>query len=136
MSIHPIAGIDYGNGVTNINDKTGIRYGVISVQSVLPEAMDDFIPVYDDNPNDQESYDDIPAYYEYLNDGYDLRFTPDSTFIWVSKSPYITECKFCSPCVPGAGDLDNPIIGGIKTYCLDSSWFEDNKAPYEYTKLE
>lgn len=34
-------GIDYGLGQSNINVKTGIRYGVISQHSVMSEAMDD-----------------------------------------------------------------------------------------------
>lgn len=36
------AGIDYGMGRTNINRETGIRYGVISCDSVMPEALSDF----------------------------------------------------------------------------------------------
>ena len=37
------AGIDYGLGRTNIDHKTGIRYGVISQNAVTPEALDDII---------------------------------------------------------------------------------------------
>jgi hypothetical protein len=56
--------------------------------------------------------------------------------IIVTKSPYYTYAPFCSPCVPGAGDLDNAREGGVKTYCLGHDWFEysDNyeggRAPY------
>jgi hypothetical protein len=130
MSIHPIAGIDYGNSKTNIDTTTGIRYGVIRLHSIN-DSFDYFSPVYDE---DADEFSD-PVCFEYSDEGFELRYNPDSSFIWVFKSPYVTECKFCSPCVPGAGDLDNPIKDGIKTYCLDSSWFENKTAPYPYTKI-
>lgn len=37
-------GIDYGFGKTNIDHKTGIRYGVISQNSVGPDAIGDLEP--------------------------------------------------------------------------------------------
>ena len=44
-------GIDYGNGQTNIDKETGIRYGVISPDSLCPEALDDIkdpgIPLFE-----------------------------------------------------------------------------------------
>jgi hypothetical protein len=61
---------------------------------------------------------------------YTLESCFDNTEIFVLKSPYYTFAQFCSPCAPGAGNLDNPIDGGVKTYCLGSEWFEDKKAPY------
>lgn len=47
----------------------------------------------------------------------------------VIKSPYYTLAPFCSPCVPGAGDL-NSAGDGVKTYCLGHDWFDGGKAPY------
>jgi hypothetical protein len=38
--------------------------------------------------------------------------------VWVLDSPYYANCKGCSPCVPGAGDLDNPCENGLECYCL------------------
>ena len=35
------SGIDYGLGRTNINQQTGIRFGVIPVNALMPEAVDD-----------------------------------------------------------------------------------------------
>jgi hypothetical protein len=37
--------------------------------------------------------------------------------LWVVESPYCANCKGCSPCVPGAGDLDSP-GGNVECYCL------------------
>lgn len=138
MSIHPIAGIDYGNGLANIDNETNIRYGVISLNSVNQYGLDDFEAIYPDIEPDTDN-DDLfeaePILYRYAKEGYQLEYSPDSSFLWVFKSPYVTECKFCSPCVPGAGDLNNPVSGGVRTYCLDSSWFDNDTAPYEYVKL-
>ncbi len=50
--------------------------------------------------------------------------------IFVLKSPYYTFAQFCSPCVPGAGNLDNPREDGPKTYALGHQWFDGDKAPY------
>lgn len=52
------------------------------------------------------------------------------TNVFVLKSPYFTFCKKCSPCVPNAGDLDNPEENGLKTYCLGPEFFDEDKAPY------
>jgi hypothetical protein len=74
--------------------------------------------------------------------------------VFVTKSPYFTYAQFCSPCVPGAGNLDNPFeglavpkgdypgatenwhivaaeAGYPKVFCLGHNFFEDEKAPYE-----
>jgi hypothetical protein len=68
--------------------------------------------------------------YTFEDAEYSLESAFDNTTIFVTKSPYYTFAAFCSPCAPGAGDLDTPADGGVKTYCLGSEWFEDEKAPY------
>jgi hypothetical protein len=122
------AGIDYGFGKTNIDKDTGIRYGVIAWNNA--EYLNDVMePVY---PNDAiaDSDDCFEAIgYEFEGEGYVLTCCLDSA-VMVIKAPYYTYCKYCSPCVPGAGDLDNPEVNGVKTYCLGWDFFTDNKAPY------
>lgn len=55
--------------------------------------------------------------------------------VWVFKSSVFTLCRECSPCAPNAGYLtDQP--GALKTYCLDKTWFEDEKCPYKYWSVE
>ena len=39
-------GIDYGLGKTNIDNSNGVRYGVISMHSIMPEAYAELEPVY------------------------------------------------------------------------------------------
>ena len=167
------AGIDYGNGKTNTDPQTGIRYGVISQNSVMSDALDDLEPDYGDphcpkcgDPAEAmpegddpvgedwtddgsdyicrsckyafESYDaftDESSGFTYDQDGYSLTDCLD-TDLFILKSPYYTFARFCSPCVPGAGNLDNPDPEGAKTYCLGHDWFEGEKAPYPVYSVE
>ena len=164
-------GIDYGLGTTNIDKTTGIRFGVISQHSIMPECFDYFEQDYGtphcpecgnnvNGTNEDGDFDNIDAdnyqshgcndYYcetcnhyldssvvfseeslgqSYDRDGYQITDCLDSD-LFILKSPYYTFAQFCSPCVPGAGNLDNPMPEGIKTYCLGHDWFEDGKAPY------
>ena len=71
----------------------------------------------------------------FSGDGYELTTCLDNN-IFVLKSPFYTFAQFCSPCVPGAGNLDNPMTDGAKTYCLGHDWFEDGKAPYAVYSVE
>ena len=55
------------------------------------------------------------------------------TDLMVIKSEYYTYAQYCSLCMPGAGNLDNPLSEdvGIKTYALGPDWFDsDNPCPY------
>lgn len=150
-------GIDYGMGKTNIDHETGIRYGVISQHSISQAWSDSSEPVYG-NPTcpkcggdvtdlhessesdyycvycteswrSDECFPDEPLGFEYRKEDYVLVSCMDSE-IMVIKSPFYTLAQFCSPCVPGAGNLNSPDDEGVKTYCLGHDWFEGNKAPY------
>ena len=49
----------------------------------------------------------------------------------VLESPFITRAQFCSPCVPGAGNLDSPCESGPITLCFGHDWFDHGVgAPY------
>lgn len=73
--------------------------------------------------------------FTYEMDGYQLTDCLN-TDIFIIKSPYYTFAQFCSPCVPGAGNLDNPVPNGAKTYCLGHDWFDDGRAPYPVYSVE
>ena len=75
-------------------------------------------------------------------DGYALSNCLQSD-VFVSKSPYFTYAPYCSPCCPGAGNLDSASaksgmfaheeignIQGCKAFCLGHSFFENEEAPY------
>jgi hypothetical protein len=78
-----------------------------------------------------ESFPDEPIGYT-LNDGtYTAEDCLDSDVI-LTKSPYYTLAPYCSPCVPGAGDLNNAedCTEGIKAYCFGHECFDEGRAPY------
>lgn len=169
-------GIDWSLGQANFDHETGIHYGVISRNSVMPECLDDVEydygkpscpkcgndaydlvdfgkqnPNFDENDEQWEhakfdtddyvcpdchyifgsdsAYSDEPLGFTYDQDGYQLTDCLD-TDIFVLKSPYYTYAQYCSPCVPGAGNLDTPCDDGVKCYCLGHDWFDDGIAPY------
>ena len=171
------AGIDYGLGMSNVDRETGIRYGVVSINSLNLDCVYDgsfdedygeptcptcggmAIPA-DDPSIPENAGDDWPNVREhgacddyacltcehfldsdsvfseellgmsYNRDGYQLSSAFDNTELFVTKSPYYARAQYCSPCAPGAGNLDHPCEDGPKTYCLGHDWFEDSKAPY------
>ena len=49
---------------------------------------------------------------------YQLGWLGGAILIWVTESPWIVPCAQCSPCVPNAGDLNNPRKNGIMAYCV------------------
>lgn len=137
MRVNP--GIDYGMGLANVDRATGIRYGVISQNSILCEALGEFEAEYPEVEHDEDcdNHDSCdcgchnePIGYRYERDGYVLSMGTDGFGIFVLKSPYYTHAAFCSPCAPGAGNLDSPIEEGVPTYALGADWFEDNQTPY------
>ncbi len=142
------AGIDYGMGTTNVDVKTGIRYGVISQHDVSQAWADSSEPVYpeiepeyDEDGNEIEIDDycsDLePTGYQYSGDGYELTSCLDSD-VFVLTSPFYTFARFCSPCVPGAGNLNDAgdESHGVMTYCLGHDWFDAQKAPYPVYSVE
>mgnify|MGYP007023416634 CR=1 FL=1 len=148
-------GIDYGLGMANRDPKSGIRYGVISLHSISSDYWDRLeqedataCPYCGDAvkksrsktwdcfcPTCQEHFfwenvasDDPDAPFSYKGDGYKIEGSGMDMF--VTKSRFFTHAVFCSPCAPGAGDLDSPHPEGVRTFCLGHEWFETGVAPY------
>lgn len=42
--------------------------------------------------------------------------------VWVFHSSIVKNYRECSPCVPGAGDLDSPDLNGVPTYDVPEEW--------------
>lgn len=172
-------GIDYGLGLTNIDTKTGIRYGVISQHSLASWFYDEWEAEYGDPTcpkcgetiGSSDGAPDCPELEEDWFTGKDyVCFTckacywSDSVFgddpighklkndeyhavdclysdVMILRSPYYTYAPFCSPCVPGAGNLDDsdPDTNeetGVKTFCFSHDLFEDRRAPYRVFRVE
>jgi len=135
------AGIDYGMGKTNIDKKTGIRYGIIPVNNV-DFWWDEAEPYYgecgenDDESEESEEFMDEPISYIIKNGDY-LAESDSVGDIFIMKSPYFTYCKFCSPCAPGAGYILNQEKDGIKTYCLGPEFYEEEEGiPYKIYEVK
>lgn len=176
-------GIDYGMGKTNIDKETGIRFGVISIGSVLQawadsseadygeptcpkcgNAVEQIVDITDEEMekfeqysggctdyvcadceitlDSSDAYGDEPQCFKFEDDGYEAVQDGDSTEIMIVKSPFFTHAPFCSPCFPGAGNLDSadsfeaPLVHGKPysdlpmTYCFGHDWFDGGVAPY------
>ena len=95
-------------------------------ESKLDIAVNDCWEVIEENANDQYEGDGSNMLYE--SDGYKIQ-TTETEFI-ILESPYFTRAQYCSPCFPGAGNLNTYCVDGPKTYCLGHDWFEGEKAPY------
>jgi hypothetical protein len=84
----------------------------------------------------QDAFGEEPIGWNYADEGYELTDCLNSD-IFVIKSPFYTFARFCSPCVPGAGNLEaSDPDGGVKTYCLGHDWFESGEAPYPVYSVE
>lgn len=90
----------------------------------------------------QEVYAEEALGWSYDGDGYQAESCLDSDVI-VTLSPYYTYGPFCSPCVPGAVNLNSALpVGdkepgqiGIRAYCFGHDWFDDGKAPYRVFRV-
>jgi len=138
-------GCDYGHGTTNIDLKTGIRYGVVSQYDIMQAWCDDSEPVYPevqcdstglninacdcDECQNQTMFME-PIGHRYESENYIMTQGGDDRDIFVIKSPFYTLCGYCSPCCPGAGDLSHPTENGVKAYCPGHDWFDGGVAPY------
>lgn len=49
--------------------------------------------------------------------------------LWIFESPHTGLYEECSPCVPGAGNLDQPDPGGVLAYDVPDDWRTDHDLP-------
>lgn len=64
---------------------------------------------------------------------YTTEYSESLNCFFVTKSPFYTFARACSPCAPNAGDLDSPCDSGngLKTYCLGYDFFDEySPCPY------
>ena len=91
-----------------------------------------------------EMWENPDGQMDYSDKEYTLHVSGDNFGIFVMKSPYYTYCRGCSPCAPGAGDLDASFDpdeyeiteGYQRALCLGHNWFDDNKAPYRVFRVD
>jgi hypothetical protein len=130
-------GIDYGNGGTNMNFATQIRFGVIPIHALHEFIYDELEADYgspccpdcghedlikDHDPkyafwcsncdsllNEEDTYRDDPVSQYIIKDGIKAFLNNDGVDFFVEDSPYYTYAAFCSPCAPGACYLLSPL---------------------------
>jgi hypothetical protein len=56
----------------------------------------------------------------------ELSYLGGAPLVWVIKSPHTRMVQPCSPCCPGAGDLDSG-EGSILAYDLPPEWYPDEE---------
>ena len=130
------------NSKVNMDHVTGVRYGIISANSVNSDFLVEFQPVYSDSfcencnaklndvwcdncEHKNTWYDTVEPDYleikEYKNAVLEFWavFNPETNVITVLKSSKILFARLCSPCYPNAGNLDDiDIESGFETYGL------------------
>ena len=128
--------------LSNVNPETGIRYGIVSLNSLADWVSDEFfqngvndsfesaLAEWESEGNDPDEFD-----YEGDEDSYSLE-TPEglklglSTLggaynVWVFESPHVANHGLCSPCVPNCGNIDTP--GDFECYTLPAEWFNEGR---------
>lgn len=155
--------------LSNYDEKTGINYGCISQNSIALEHIDSWYEkdaVYEsyvqelekkvksgeiteeEKDNNLEYYDNDFHQWYYKDEEYEAEYSESLNAWIILKSPFYTYCRQCSPCVPGAGDLDSPVskeeyertqhntfmYGTVKAYCLPKDFFDADyaKIPYRH----
>lgn len=53
---------------------------------------------------------------------YETLWLGGALLFWIFESPHTGFFQPCSPCVPGAADLDNPCENGIEGYTVPTDW--------------
>ncbi len=159
--------------MTNYDEKTGISYGVISQNDINLDVINSWYDndsVYDEyekelseavkngNMTDEEMDDNLQNYdnnyhhyYVVDDEGIDAEYFSDLNSWYITRSPYYTFTKQCSPCCPGAGDLSHSITkeeydagdhnafmyGTVKAYCLPKEYFDEySPLPYRVFRVD
>lgn len=145
VNINPNTGIAYGciSAQSLDNDLVhdlmfGPQANDLSYDPALDEYMEkqkaDWMEI--EGSLDNFPYDEFEEYFEHTYEGCDepiiegeINGVKYRTFwlggalhFWIFESPHIGLFQPCSPCVPGAADLDNPSNNGIKGYDVPDSW--------------
>lgn len=81
-------------------------------------ALEDIMDVLDDYMEYEGEEDNYTA--EIENTKYEISWLGGAPLIWVINSEWACYCKPCSPCVPGAGDLDS-LGGSTLAHCMPPS---------------
>ena len=146
INYHSLSGDAAADFEDDYDDPMCPKCGVEVMPSVdvVEEFGDDATKDYHCPRCDKSYYDyectaDESIGFSYDKDGYLAHDAFDKTCVFVTKSPFYTYTRYCSPCAPGAGNLDAFQFEegnvGVKTYCFGRDWFEDGKCPYRVWRV-
>ena len=134
----------------NINPETGIPYGVVSLHSLAEWVCEEFTyhgvnltyeeekrlffrehPGASEEEWEEHAEQYCPAEEEYYLERdrmqLGLFYLGGAPLVWVYYSPVTRRCRPCSPCIPGAGDLDSPDPKGMECYTLLPEWWGEEE---------
>lgn len=143
---HPDTGIAYGYVALDKLDPDTIElllYGSQARNLTYEQAKEEFLrqarAEWEDGDNQLSEFDEDRALDKFGDlyhgdeeiiagqyDGvkYQTSWLGGAQNLWVFESPFIVKTVECSPCVPGAGDLNNIVEdGGIETYGIPDDWW-------------
>jgi hypothetical protein len=115
----------HGNNVTMENRRKECRQRLRNVvcdySSNVDEVVEDMMDVLDDYAEHYGEEDEYEA--ELEGTKYLLSWLGGAPLIWVIDSEWACYCNPCSPCVPGAGDLDT-LEGSTLAHCMPPEEWE------------
>ena len=126
-SLHPevLDELLYGRQATDLsyeNFKT-------EVYAAMRAGLDDWLSVraidaaFDAAIEEAEFNCDEPIHEgEYEGVRYRTSWLGGALNVWIFKSPVVGNYAECSPCVPGAGNLDCPDLDGVVCYDVPKEW--------------
>ena len=136
----------------NMNHETGIRYGIISANSLDGELVQDLLYYEGEDLSWKEAEEEIKIAMReegvteedwdrtlddrlsdvYIDEPivegecegvkYRTSWLGGALHFFIFDSPCINRYALCSPCVPNAGDLDSLDIDGVETYDVHPEW--------------
>ena len=139
----------------NVNPETGIRYGIISANSLDGELVQDLLYYEGEDLSWKEAEEEIKIAMReegvteedwdrtlddrlsdvYIDEPivegecegvkYRTSWLGGALHFWIFESPRIGLYSECSPCCPNAGDLDSPNDDGVECYDVPKGWRVD-----------
>ena len=139
----------------NVNPETGIRYGIISANSLDGELVQDLLYYEGEDLSWKEAEEEIKIAMReegvteedwdrtlddrlsdvYIDEPivegecegvkYRTSWLGGALHFWIFESPRIGLYSKCSPCCPNAGNLDSPNDDGVECYDVPEGWRVD-----------
>jgi hypothetical protein len=148
-----------GNDAISIPSHSEQLDNGVAVYLDVPEAYEDFETAKHECSDyacesceylfgSESAFGDEPLGFTFKDEDYFAHCGTDGFGIWIERSPFYTYAGFCSPCAPGAGDLDNALsvdrspdharemmTHGVRAYCFSHDWFDGGVAPYRVFRV-